>query len=212
MLEPKSTMTYAADCIILDKNMSWQSHIDYLSSRLSKVCGIIYLIRNNLTIEAMLSIYYCLFYSILTYGINIWGGACLQYLDKIYLIQKRFIRAITYTKRSERTTPIFNRLNLLKFHNVRKLFLYVLGFKFFHQKYCCNIFDQPPQNINTRHNALLLLIPVSTCKAVTHSALFCVPRIWNEFITSSKALYTGSHNVFQFKSKIKNKLYAEQNS
>ena len=108
--------------IILDCKLSWEMHIDYLCSRLSKVSGIMYLTRTCLTREAMLSIYYSLFYSLLIYGINIWGGACLQYVNKLYLIQKRFLRTITYTNRSERMTPIFNSLKILKLHTVRKLF------------------------------------------------------------------------------------------
>ena len=77
--------------IVLDYKLTWENHIDYLCNRLSKVCGIMYITRNFLTKEAMLSIYYGLFYSLLTYGINIWGGACLQYLDRIYLVQKKVL-------------------------------------------------------------------------------------------------------------------------
>ena len=43
--------------IILDSKLSWEMHIDYVCSRLSKVSGIMYLTRNCLTKEAMLSIY-----------------------------------------------------------------------------------------------------------------------------------------------------------
>ena len=168
-----------------------------------------YITRNFLTKEAMLSIYYCLFYSLLTYGINIWGGACLQYLDRIYLVQKRFLRAITYTRRYERTTPLFNQLRILKFYNIRKLFLYLLGYKVFHQDYC-NFIEKPINAVATRHNSFLLKIPVSNCKSVSHSAYFCVPKIWNQLIISSKSTVTSSNNIFQFKTKIKSKLFADQ--
>ena len=70
--------------IKLDHNLTWESHINYLSSKLSKTCGIIYACRDFLPRKALISIYYCLCYSYFTYGITVWGGALANYIDKIH--------------------------------------------------------------------------------------------------------------------------------
>lgn len=59
--------------VTIDENLNWINHIDNINNKLSKATGILYRVRHNLTTEAMLSIYYTLFYPHLTYCVSIWG-------------------------------------------------------------------------------------------------------------------------------------------
>ena len=49
----------------IDENLNWRFHIDDVFLEISKICGIMYKIRHNLTTESLISIYYTLCY---TYG------------------------------------------------------------------------------------------------------------------------------------------------
>lgn len=44
----------------VDENLNWKLHIDDITLKVSKICGIMYKIRHNLTTDALISIYYTL--------------------------------------------------------------------------------------------------------------------------------------------------------
>ena len=60
------------------------------------------------------SLYYSLFNSHLSYGITLWGVANNTLLEKIVLLQKRAIRAITKSDFLAHTDPLFSNLKILK--------------------------------------------------------------------------------------------------
>ncbi len=53
----------------IDENLNWKFHIDDVCLKLSKLCGVLCKIRNNLTAESLLSIYYTLCYPHLIFDI-----------------------------------------------------------------------------------------------------------------------------------------------
>ena len=59
--------------IVLDCNLSWKNHIDFVTAKLSKVIGILYKLKNVYPEQALLSIYYSLFQSHINYGLLLWG-------------------------------------------------------------------------------------------------------------------------------------------
>ena len=61
--------------VILDNNLSWNHHIDYLTTKLSQVAGILYKVRDNISMQSRLMIYNGLAGSYLNYGITAWGSA-----------------------------------------------------------------------------------------------------------------------------------------
>ena len=82
--------------LILDKTLSWKYHIFELRKKLSRAVGILYKMRAlNTPKNVLLSLYYSLFHSHMSYGICLYGLADSQYITKISLIQKRAIRIIS---------------------------------------------------------------------------------------------------------------------
>ena len=58
----------------VDKNLRWKQHFSYISNRVSK--GIVLLRTCNLfSVSVILSIYFALIYSYLSYCIAAWGNA-----------------------------------------------------------------------------------------------------------------------------------------
>ena len=197
--------------VMIDYRLSWESHINYLSTKLSKICGITYVTRKQLTQSALINIYYTLFYSLISYCITIWGGTACKHINRIYMIQKRFMRAITYSKKYQRTTPIFNSLRILKFHNIYKIFLYILSFKYFRQNYCVENFEVNQNLYRTRRADVLLKIPNTSCAAGSRSAHYLLPCKWNELVNSPHGhIVTQSNTLPTFKKSIKTILLTEQ--
>ena len=197
--------------IIVDYRLTWENHIDYLCNKLSKICGIMYITRKKLTETALISIYYSLFYSLLSYGITIWGGASNKYINKVYLVQKRFVKAITFNPKGARCTPLFSKLRFLKLCNIYKLSLLNIGFKFHFQNYSSQVFELNNHNHNTRVSNLHLKIPVPRCKPCAQSVHFKVPSEWNSLVNSNyRSLITNSHYHVSFKRSLKKYLFENQ--
>ncbi len=55
--------------VILDSRLRWNHHINELTKKLNRVVGIIYKVRHDCTQKVLLSLYYSLFHSHLSYGI-----------------------------------------------------------------------------------------------------------------------------------------------
>ena len=168
--------------LMRDCNLSWQNHVTNLCSKLSKINGIIYQVRKKLSHGALMSIYYSLCYSLISYGITIWGGTYATYVNKVYLIQKQLIRTISFSNKFSLMTPIFNNWKILKLNNVYRLFICILGFKVVYINYSADIFRIINHNQGTRGAGLLLTIPNSqNCSLLSRSVLCNLPRAWNEF-------------------------------
>ncbi len=110
--------------VILDPFLSWKHHISELAKTLNRAIGMIYKIRYNCTKSVLLSLYFSLFHSHLSYGLSIWGSSIDRYLSKLTILQKRIIRAITFSSFNAHTSHIFRDLNILK---IKDLFNHKIG-------------------------------------------------------------------------------------
>ena len=75
--------------LILDSRLSWNHHINELTKKLNRAVGIIYKIRSDCTQKVLLSLYYSLFHSHLSYGLSVWGKSNDCYLSKLCYLQKK---------------------------------------------------------------------------------------------------------------------------
>ena len=193
--------------LILDCNLSWELHILSLCNKLSKINGVLYQIRKKLSRGALLSVYYSLCYSLITYGITIWGGTCAKYVNKVYMRQKQLLRTITFSNKYCLSTPIFNELRILKLHNVYKLFVCILGYKVVFMNYSKNTFQIMHHVHRTRGANYMMVIPNNQNCSILSRSIFCnLPRIWNEIYRVA----LDSIHVVQFKNKIRLQLFADQ--
>ena len=69
----------------------------------------------------MLLLYYALVHPHLTYGILIWGSIYKSHLNTLQLLQNKAMRAITKQRLSDRITPIYGRIQVLKINDLYKL-------------------------------------------------------------------------------------------
>ena len=80
--------------VILDENLSWMPHIDYLVKKLRSCVGTLSRIRHVVPKNLYINLYHTLFESHLTYGISVWGGVPHCKLEKLFIIQKKCIRIL----------------------------------------------------------------------------------------------------------------------
>ena len=116
--------------IIFDSHLNWKKHIHELGKKISKSIGILSKIRHFVSIDILIQLYYCFVYSLITYGILVWGNTYETSLKSLTTLQNKAIRIITFSKRDEHSNPLYAKLKLLKikdlvhFHNGLFMFHY----------------------------------------------------------------------------------------
>ena len=107
--------------LLLDEHLSWKYHLSELSKKLARTCGIFFKIRNSLPLDVLLCLYNALFMSFLQYGLIVWGQTYESYIDPIFKLQKKAVRAISFQPRLSHTLPIFKDLKLLTLSEIFEL-------------------------------------------------------------------------------------------
>ena len=202
--------------ILLDNSLSWKHHIFELRKKLSRAVGILYKMRTlNTPKNVLLSLYYSLFHSHMSYGICLYGLADAQYLSKIILIQKRAIRLISKAPFNAHTAPLFKNLGILNFYNTLKLQLSMLMWQYDHGELpaCFNDYFTKVYSIhtyNTRSSSskkLSVNFLASTDTYGKNMLKFIGPRVFNEIVCLD--FYNRCSNKIGFKNCMKKHLLSD---
>lgn len=89
--------------LYIDCKLSWESHVKYLSVRLSRVIYLIRKLKSCVPVNYVRSAYFAFFHSIISYGILLWGN-CAQ-VHEILILQKKVVRIITDSDMREHCKP-----------------------------------------------------------------------------------------------------------
>ena len=103
----------------IDQQLTWNTHINKLKSKISSSIFIINRVKKQLPHEALKSIYLTLIHSHFIYGITAWGNSTTT--NKLYLLQKKALRLINNKAYASHTDPLFKQENVLKFHDIYKV-------------------------------------------------------------------------------------------
>ena len=114
--------------LLLDEHLSWKYHLCELSKKLARTCGMFFKIRNLLPLDVLICLYNALFLSFLQYGLIVWGQTYASYVDPIFKLQKKAVRAISFQPRMSPSLPIFNDFKLLKLSEIFELRLLTFVF------------------------------------------------------------------------------------
>ena len=115
--------------------MSWKTHINHISLKLSRNIGVLSRLRHCLPSTILVALYNSLIVPHFNYCNVIWGHTFKSYIDKIFLLQKRAIRIITKSDFRSSTDPLFAELNILPIHDLIKLHTLLSMFKLQNEKY-----------------------------------------------------------------------------
>ena len=114
--------------IIINENLNWKSHCDYIANKLTKINGIMNILKNVLPFFIMKTIYFSMFQSHLMYGLLLWGYNC----NRVFKLQKRALRVITKSKYNSHTEPLFKYCKILKLSDLLRLSTLKFYYKFKH--------------------------------------------------------------------------------
>ena len=138
--------------ILFDECLTWKAHVQKIGSKISMANGTLNRLKKFVPQEVLKIIYNALILPHLNFGVLLWGHNS----KRIFRLQKWAVRAITSSKYNAHTSPIFQKLKLIKFHDIRNLSYIKFHYKYTKNelpKYFDNMFDQkfPTHDYQTRN-------------------------------------------------------------
>ena len=176
--------TYKYLGILLDENLSFTYHIDYLCKKLSR--GLFYLkrIKSLVNEKDLKTIYFTVFHSHLLYCSTIVGCTSISNIKRICTLQKKAIRIITSSKYNAHTAPLFNELKIMPFDYIIQLqnlkHMHSIVYEYAHESFA-GIWTH---NINrlTEHNLRNnddFTLPAPHYENFKRYPLYSFPLAWN---------------------------------
>ena len=106
-LSPTDSVIYLG--VKIDGNLSWKSHIDYLSVKLSRANVLLFKIRNFVNSSILRTIYLAIFESHLNYCCLVWSQNH-NAINRLVIIQKKALRFIKFQPRNSHSSPLFKKI------------------------------------------------------------------------------------------------------
>ena len=185
--------------LILDFKLNWKKHIQHVRSKLSSACGIIYQLRNNISMSISKTIYYSIAYPYLNYCCVVWSSAHNTHFQSLFSTQKRLIRIITKSGRRSESSKLFKQLKLLKLNDILEvntlLFVYKSINNLIRSPIEFNEREVGPYNLRLRPP---IQVPNHTSKQSERFVHIKGAKIWNdtpEYIRSSRTIYSFKKNI-----------------
>ena len=194
--------------VYLDSSLSWKYHISEVESKVSKSIGIISKIKHLLPDFILRMLYCALVLPYLNYCNLIWANTYKTNLQKIIGLQKKIIRIISRAQFNDHTTPLFEKLKLLKFTDInlhqQSTFMYKSINNIFptqfNDKFCFQR-NSEIHNYNTR-SASQIHLPQTRTQKFQFDIRYSGPKYWNSLPTTLQ----DSLSFYTFSRKVKKKL------
>ena len=99
--------------VVLDCNLSWEAHVEYVVNKLNRVCYTFRILSKYIDLETKKMIYHANFESHMRYGIILYGG-CSDW-ERLFVCQKRALRTLLGINLRETCRGKFRENRLLTF-------------------------------------------------------------------------------------------------
>ena len=109
--------------VVLDENLSWKDHVEYVSSNVSRRLGLLSRIQSCLLLEASKQVYTSLLQPSFHYADVAWGKISEGWCKKLYRLQNRAAWIILRKNTSNDTFCVLNWLNVASRRKMHKCIL-----------------------------------------------------------------------------------------
>lgn len=96
--------------IYLDTQLNWHTHINYITSKLSRVIYLLKRLKHCVPFSYLRTSYFAFFQSVFSYGLILYGN-CSK-INDILILQKKVIRLLANADYRAHCRPLFTRLKL----------------------------------------------------------------------------------------------------
>ena len=185
--------------IYVDNHLTIKHHINVISKKLSKSVGLLHKLKKFLPYNVLKIIYASLVTPYISYGIEVWYGTFKNHTNKIFILQKKAIRAINNLEYNDHTTGYFHSNTILKLKDQYKSQISNYIYKILNSNIDNEICSQLKLNLrshphNTRCKEMLNVSQINKCKT-KNSIFYNGIKIWNGLPNSLR----NSNSFFKFK-------------
>ena len=186
-LRPSKVVKYLG--VYIDQHLNWKHHIDFVCNKLKRANGALSKLRHYVDKKTLLSLYFSLFHSHLSYAALIWGQRQSIHARRVLILQKQALRIMTFSDFRAHTSPIFLDYKLLSFFDFIKYLNIIFIFKIFNRMLPRPLLENlqiTRLNDVVRHevmrckSGLLKLPQVKTVTYGNYSILYQSFLAWNE--------------------------------
>jgi hypothetical protein len=100
--------------ILIDSNLNWKSHIASICRKIKRSIGMLSKLRYYVPLKILVNPYYALIHPFLTHGIIAWGNTYATTLQPLFILQKKAMRIMTFSKYDQHSSPLFKKLKIIK--------------------------------------------------------------------------------------------------
>lgn len=143
--------------------MTWDAHINEVCLALSKVVGITSRNKYVLPEKTKLTLYYAFFYSYLSYCFLVWGNTTTSNIQKLLILQKKMLRAITKAPYNSPTGQAYSQFKIVPVYNL------------FEYRFACFYKNSIAKNDNFL-SRIVSTVPHNTPYATREKDSFVLPR------------------------------------
>lgn len=111
MLGKSTTKSLKFLGVHLDKNLRWTEHTEHLVKKLNSVKYALSILVKASSLDVCKTVYYAYVYSLLSYGIVLWGSSVG--MQQVFISQKSIVRVLAKCSYKASCRPIFRNLKLL---------------------------------------------------------------------------------------------------
>lgn len=117
--------------MLIDSNLNLKSQINYITKKIKRNIGMFLKHRHYIGLKILVNFYYALVYPFLIYGIIVWGNVYPSTLKPVYILLKKTLHIITFSKFGEPSSPLFISLNIIMLLNLvnfhTEIFMYKIS-------------------------------------------------------------------------------------
>ena len=196
--------------ILIDENLTWKPHIQYIENKISKNIGLLYKAKFLLNQKSLKSIYFSFIHSYLNYANVAWGNTHQTKLKKLVRFQKHASRIIYNEDRTAHARPLMKSLNALNVYQINILQNILLTYKsknklaptIFQEKF--RIYKHKYQSRRTQN----FYLPEAKSKNSEFKISYRGPYLWNNVLSKEQKMLTSVHTL---KTSIQKQLHNNNN-
>ncbi len=189
--------------VFIDSQLNWSYHINFVCNKIAQCICMLRVCVCSLPFYVRLQMYYAFAQSYLVYGIECWGNASKELLNRILVLQKRVIRYIYCLSPLTHCAPYAAYANILFINELHVYQLCILAYKVYHSlpipEIIACLFKKPNYVYDTRNVDLNFSVYSSKLNIRRFSPIIDSAFKWNSLareIRTNKPLHV-------FKQKLK---------
>ena len=178
--------------VLLDEHLTLKDHINCITSKVAKNCGILSRLRQFIDVNVSLMLYYALIYPYLSYCNIVWASNYPTRLKSLRVLQKRIVRIIFHLPPSSSCRSKMVDNNLLSVSQINTFLISIFMYKYDNHMLPSSFEDFFVRSSQVHSHGLRSMNYFRTDFARTNCKFFSIrcsgPRIYSNIPTSISSL------------------------